>query len=96
MLKVIKVLLLFIFISMFIGCLIMKALKEKQASFFKSILCGSIVMMALFEVLFIPMTILGQTLSRLTQIWAISVSVKKTDFRIDKDSFFRDKENKCF
>lgn len=75
MLKVIQVLLLFIFISMLIGCLIMKALKEKQASFFKSILCGSIVMMALFEVLFIPMTILGQTLSRLTQIWAILVGL---------------------
>lgn len=70
MAKVLQVTLLFLMTSMLLGLLFIRIQKEKQASFLLSILYGCIFMMALFDVLVIPMTILGQSLTRLTQIWA--------------------------
>lgn len=70
MAKVFQLTLLFFITSMLLGLFFIRIRKEKQANFLMSILYGCIFMMTLFDILVIPMTILEQSLTRLTQIWA--------------------------
>lgn len=75
MAKVMQVMLLFFIMCLLIGLLLIRIQKEKQVSIKTSILYGCILMMTLFDLLVIPMTILGQSLTRLTQIWATLIGV---------------------
>jgi hypothetical protein len=49
-------------------------MKDKSSGLLKSILYGTIIMLVLFEIIVIPMTILGQSLTRLTQVWCVIIA----------------------
>lgn len=64
----------FFIIAALVGNIPVRLMKDKSSGLLKSILYGSIAMLVIFEVLVIPMTIMGQTLTRLTQVWCVIIA----------------------
>lgn len=74
MIKYYELVLVFFVVAILVGSLPIRFMKDKSSGLLKSILYGTIIMLAIFEVLVIPMTILGQSLTRLTQVWCIIIA----------------------
>lgn len=74
MIKCLELVLVFFMVSILVGSLPIRMMKDKSSGLLKSILYGTILMLVLFEILVIPMTILGQSLTRLTQVWCTIIT----------------------
>lgn len=70
MAKIIEVAFVFFLIAILVGSIPICITKEKHAGLLKAILYGSIIMLMLFAIIAIPLTIMDQSLTRLTYIWS--------------------------
>lgn len=75
MIKCLELVAIFFVIVILIGSIPIRATKERNSGLLKAILYGCIIMLVLFEILVIPMTIMGRTLSELTQVWVVMISM---------------------
>lgn len=71
MIKCLELVLVFFIIAILVGIVPIRIMKDKSSGLLKSILYGSIAMLVIFEIIVIPMTIMGQSLTRLTQVWCV-------------------------
>lgn len=75
MIKSIQLVFVFFLLTMIIGSLPLKLAKEKHSGLLTSVFYGTIIIMALFEIIVVPMTMMGQTLTKLTQVWSVLILV---------------------
>lgn len=75
MIKSLQLVFIYFIIAILVGSVPVKITNEKQGGLLKSALYGSIIMFVLFEIIVIPMTITGQSLTLLTQMWAVLIAI---------------------
>jgi hypothetical protein len=61
-------------IAALLGSVPIRFMKDQSSGLLRSILYGSITMLVIFELLVIPMTIMGQTLTTLTKVWCVIIA----------------------
>jgi hypothetical protein len=74
MLKCLELVFVFFVIAALLGSIPSRITKERHNGLLKSTLYGSMIMLVLFEILVIPMTMMGQSLTRLTQLWSVIIA----------------------
>ncbi|WP_099467045.1 DUF6077 domain-containing protein [Konateibacter massiliensis] len=70
MLKSFEMVILFFVVALLLGIVPIRIAKEKQSGMLKAVLYGCIMMLVLFELLAVPATMMGQSLTMLTMVWA--------------------------
>jgi Family of unknown function (DUF6077) len=75
MIKSLQLVFVYFVIAVLVGSIPVKVTNEKQSGLLKTILYGSVIMFVLFDMLVIVMTIMGQSLTLLTQIWAVLIGI---------------------
>ncbi|MFA9376824.1 MAG: DUF6077 domain-containing protein [Lachnotalea sp.] len=73
MIKCLELVFVFFIIAIVVGSVPIRLMKDQSSGLLKAIVYGNIMMLVIFEIIVIPMTIMGQSLTRLTQVWCIVI-----------------------